>query len=303
MLTTLIDQLQCDKSINNCDLLVSALNDLNNSIGNTDLKASIADQVYQSIKNGTLLNTILSGPLGSGKSFIAKKLALIYYALGLVTTPELTVVTRADFVDRYVGWTIGKTNKLLELHTGKVILIEDAYSLINGPYDDFGIEAVTALNLFMKSPQGRQTVIILSGYDDLLESMLNYHTELKERFLWHIKCKGYNADELYQLFKQQLSEHHWKLSDEEGVIDLFQKNKDAFPAYGCDVERLCFYSQIGHARDLINNKIGTANVLELKHIIYGINELRSRKLNSDVQNPIMKMMQDCKKNASQISVS
>ena len=81
----------------------------------------------------------------------------------------IKVVTRADFVDRYVGWTSPKTVKLLEENLGKVLFVDEAYSLINGPHDEFGMEALTALNLFL-SQRPKEIIVIFAGYKDLLES-------------------------------------------------------------------------------------------------------------------------------------
>ena len=81
----------------------------------------------------------------------------------------IKVVTRADFVDRYVGWTSPKTIKLLEENLGKVLFVDEAYSLINGPHDEFGMEALTSLNLFL-SQHSKEIIVIFAGYKDLLQT-------------------------------------------------------------------------------------------------------------------------------------
>lgn len=99
----------------------------------------------------------------------------------------IKVVTRADFVDRYVGWTSPKTIKLLEENLGKVLFVDEAYSLINGPHDEFGMEALTALNLFL-SQRPREIIVVFAGYKDLLQTgVYSVQPGLKRRFIVAIR--------------------------------------------------------------------------------------------------------------------
>src|SRR5205807_9799226 len=64
---------------------------------------------------------------------------------------NISIVSRADFVGEYQGFTATKTYNLLKnnLQQGKVTFIDEAYSLIHGDNDGFGMEALTTLNRFM----------------------------------------------------------------------------------------------------------------------------------------------------------
>jgi hypothetical protein len=206
----------------------------------------------------------------------------------------ITVKSRPDFVDKYVGWTALKTNKLLEENVGKVIFVDEAYSLINGPQDEFGMEALTALNLFMSSPKGRQTIVIFAGYKDLMEPLFDCQPGLKRRFMWQFECTAYNPEELFQIFKKQLVEKGWGLTDEKATIKIFKDNPDAFPSFGGDTERLTFFGKLEHSRDFINNEKGMElNMLEPKHIIRGLVKLREnnfKESSEESNNPMANMM-------------
>lgn len=211
------------------------------------------------------------------------------------TAEELiTIKSRADFVDKYVGWTALKTNKLLEENVGKVIFVDEAYSLINGPQDEFGIEALTTLNLFMSSPKGRQTIIIFAGYKDQMEPLFNCQPGLRRRFMWQFECTGYNSEELFQIFKRQLNKKGWGLADEKVTLKIFKDNPDAFPAFGGDTEKLTWFSEIEHSSDFINNEKGMElNMLEPKHIVRGIRILRDNNIQESQEesnNPMVNMM-------------
>lgn len=211
------------------------------------------------------------------------------------TAEELiTVKSRADFVDKYVGWTALKTNKLLEENVGKVIFVDESYSLINGPQDEFGMEALTTLNLFMSSPKGRQTIVIFAGYRDLMEPIFNCQPGLKRRFMWQFECTGYSPEELFQIFKKQLNKKGWGLTDEKATLKIFKDNPDAFLSFGGDTERLTFLSELEHSRDFINNEKGMElNMLEPKHVLRGIIKLREnnfKESSEESNNPMANMM-------------
>jgi hypothetical protein len=206
----------------------------------------------------------------------------------------IKVVTRADFVDRYVGWTSPKTNKLLEENLGKVLFVDEAYSLINGPHDEFGMEALTALNLFL-SQHPKEIIVIFAGYKDLLESgPYAVQPGLQRRFMWQFESAGYNAEQLYRIFRLQLNKKGWDISDVEEVKTIFNENMDAFPAYGGDTERAGFFAELEHSRDYIANpKSLKMNILHPNHIRKGIQTLRDNNFKEGTEeskNPLANMM-------------
>lgn len=206
----------------------------------------------------------------------------------------IKVVTRADFVDRYVGWTSPKTIKLLEENLGKVLFVDEAYSLINGPHDEFGMEALTSLNLFL-SQRPKEIIVIFAGYKDLLESgPYSVQPGLKRRFMWQFDCVGYNAKQLFSIFKLQLNKKGWGFKDDATILSIFEKNMDAFPAFGGDTERAAFFSELEHSRDFIANEADIQiNVLKPEHIEKGIMKLRENNFKEspeESENPLANMM-------------
>lgn len=206
----------------------------------------------------------------------------------------IKVVTRADFVDRYVGWTSIKTVKLLEENLGKVLFVDEAYSLINGPHDEFGMEAVTALNLFL-SQRPKEIIVIFAGYKDLLQTgVYSVQPGLKRRFMWQFSCSGYTSEQLFEIFKMQLNKKGWGMNNEDECRSIFNQNMHMFPAFGGDTERLAFFSELEHSRDFIGNDKNMAiNMLEPEHIQRGLIVLEENNIREDdgeSSNPIANMM-------------
>lgn len=170
---------------------------------------------------------------------------------------RVTIVSRNEFVDRFTGWTDKKTRALLEENLGKVLVVDEAYSLCEGPQDTFGKEALNVINLFMSQHPG-EIIIVFIGYRDKIEKNIFENQEgLKRRFLWQFDCDGYTPEELFQIFKLQISRcpnDIWVLENEEEVLELFTENQDAFPAYGGDTKRLFDMCKMKHCSNFIKRK-------------------------------------------------
>jgi len=81
---------------------------------------------------------IFTGAPGTAKTTVARLLGKIMKDNDLLSVGGFFEVTRADLIERYVGWTAKNVKKIFALAKGSILFIDEAYSLMDGRDHSFG---------------------------------------------------------------------------------------------------------------------------------------------------------------------
>jgi Holliday junction resolvasome RuvABC ATP-dependent DNA helicase subunit len=159
---------------------------------------------------------VFVGNPGTGKTTVARLVAGIYRALGLLSKGQLVEVDRSELVAGFVGQTAIKTAEIAGRALGGVLFVDEAYALAG---DDYGREAIDTLVKEMEDHRD-DLVVIVAGYVDPMARFIDANPGLASRFRTTITFDDYSDDELVEIFGRLAADADFEPTT--GCLDAFR---------------------------------------------------------------------------------
>lgn len=205
---------------------ISAMTELQAMIGLEQIKNLVTNYLdYQQAKvmyaqNGIQLpnvsqHMVFKGAPGTAKTSVARLIGKIMKEYRLLSVGEFYEVSRADLVDKYVGWTARNVRNIFRKAQGSILFIDEAYSLLDNKDNDhsFGDEAIAAIVQEMENRRN-DIVVIFAGYPSEMDEFIKRNPGLSSRIGFHFDFKNYSNDELLQITEKIVHDAGFSITEE-----------------------------------------------------------------------------------------
>lgn len=162
------------------------------------------------------LHMVFKGNPGTGKTMVARLISKMLKSLNVISKGQLIETDRAGLVAGFVGQTAQKTSEVVERAKGGVLFIDEAYTLSYKSENDYGREAIDTLLKLMEDFR-RDLVVIVAGYDELMDGFIASNPGLKSRFNRFFSFEDYSDEELVKIFKLNIKKAGFLMG--EGLED------------------------------------------------------------------------------------
>ncbi len=226
-----IDEAMFDEAMKELNTLIG-LEGVKNEIGELVKLVRFYKEMNKDVLNKFSLHSVFVGNPGTGKTTVARIIAKIFKALGVLERGHLVECDRQSLVAGYVGQTAIKTAKKIDEAIGGVLFIDEAYALSQAGPNDFGREAIETLIKRMEDQKGQFSVVV-AGYPQNMKQFIESNPGLKSRFDRFLEFEDFEVKDMLEILDFSLKKEQLKITKEarahlERYFNYLYETKDDY---------------------------------------------------------------------------
>ena len=159
------------------------------------------------------LNMEFIGNPGTAKTTVARISAGIFHEIGLLPSKEMIEVGRADLIGKYEGQTAGKVKEVFLKAKGKMLFIDEAYSLVECWDGGYGDEAISTIVQEMENNR-EDTIVVFAGYPDQMKDFFDRNPGLRSRVPFTVRFDNYSTDEMAEIAELEAKKRGFRIASE-----------------------------------------------------------------------------------------
>ena len=158
------------------------------------------------------LHSLFLGRPGTGKTTVCKIMGGLLRKAGALSIGHVVVCTRKDFIGKNWGHEEMVVKQAVEKAQGGVLMIDEAYLLCSEHPQDPGRLVIPLLMDVLADEKQRDIAIVLCGYKDEMQRLIDLNPGLTSRFPNAFEFKDFTIDELLEITQRRVKEYGYQFT-------------------------------------------------------------------------------------------
>ena len=211
-----------------CKPLLSPEEEFNKLVGCEDIRQQIEQLTTlsqynrrrsrlmpQALQHQVILHAIFTGHPGVGKSTVCKLYGALLHQAGVLSWGHVVVCDRSTFIGNHWGDEEKTVRAVMELASGGVLMVDEAYQLIGSQQtNDPGRLVMPLMMNKLADPKWTDLAVVLCGYPKPMETLLAQNDGLASRFPNRFHFPDFSVEKLEQITLKRVSEYGYTFNRE-----------------------------------------------------------------------------------------
>ena len=160
------------------------------------------------------LHSVFLGRPGTGKTTVCKIFGSLLRQAGALSKGHMVICDRGSFIGTLWGDEERSVRQVVEMAQGGVLMVDEAYLLNSKHESDPGKLVVQLLMNILADETQRDIAIVLCGYKEPMEKLLESNPGLLSRFPNRFEFADFTVDELLEITRRRVKEYEYEFTPE-----------------------------------------------------------------------------------------